>query len=190
MEFTLTPCRIFRDQLSSICEDIIYLSFCASLPPGDRETIINARMLLETHDKIKQQGEFFSKFRPFQPVFDNVIRDEELDILKDQMQAVWRASGWQNMKRGKYPSTRDIAEKVDPGILGILYDYFFRLTSSLVHFSPRVLLRTGWGDMSSTMNFSTGHLNPYYLALSQVYGIFLFCLYFEYFWTIHTARRC
>ncbi len=167
--------------LRSICEDIIYLSLGATLSPRDRETIIKGLMLLEVHNRINQQVAFFRKFRPFQSVLNVGVPNEGLEKTNDELRAVWQANGWRNIKRGRSPTTREIAEKVDPGVLGIVYDYIFRLTSSLVHFSPQVLFRTGWGDVKGTMTFSTRNMNPYFVALSQVYGIFLFCLYFEYF---------
>lgn len=167
--------------LRSICEDIIYLSFGATLSPPDRETIIKGLMYLEVNKRINQQVDFFGKFRPFQPVLNQGIPTKVLEKTKDEMRGVWQANGWRNISRGRSPATREIADKVDPGVLGIVYDYIFRLTSSLVHFNPQVLLRTGWGDIENTMTFSTRHMGPYFMALSQVYGIFLFCLYFEYF---------
>ena len=39
----------------------------------------------------------------------------------------------------------------------------------------------GWGPDMSHVTFSPKHLSPYYLAMCQVYGCYLFCLYFELF---------
>lgn len=167
--------------LRSICEDIIYLSFVATLAPRDRETIIKGLMLLEVNERIRRQVDFFGKFRVLQPVLDREISELELAKLKQEIRIVWQANGWPKLKSGQSPTTRAIAESVDPGVLGIVYDYIFRLTSSLVHFSPQVLLRTGWGDLKSTMTFSIENMNPYFVAINQVYGTFLLCLYFEYF---------
>lgn len=167
--------------LRSICEDIIYLSFLAGLSPQDRELLIKGLMLLELHERIGRQADFFKKFRPFQPVLDGGASGTGVERTKDDIRRIWQANGWPNIKKAGNPSTRDIAEKVDPGALGIVYDYIFRLTSSMVHFGPQNLLRTGWGDLEDTMTFSVKNMNPYYMAIMRVYGGFLFCLYFEYF---------
>lgn len=167
--------------LRSICEDIIYLSFATRLSPQDRETLIKGLMLLELQERIRRQVNFFQKFRPLQPVLDASVSPRELEKTKQEIRSIWQANGWPNMKTSVTPATRDIAEKIDPGVLDIVYDYIFRLTSSMVHFSPHILLRTGWGDMKNTITFSTKNMNSYYMALARVYGGFLFCLYFENF---------
>ena len=168
--------------LRSICEDIIYLSFGAGIGPRDRETMIKSKMLLELDEGIRRQADFFNAFRVLQPVLSGGVSGKGIDRAKTELCGVWRANGWPNMKKGQHPTTRDIANKVDPGLLGIVYNYFFRLTSKMVHFSPQHLLRTGWGpDDFSTTAFSTTNMGPYFTAVAQIYGAFLFCLYFEYF---------
>jgi len=82
--------------LRSICEDIIYLSFGATLSPPDRETIIKGLMYLEVNEKINQQVGFFRKFRPFQPVLNRGVSTKMLEKTKDEMRGVWQAKGWRS----------------------------------------------------------------------------------------------
>ena len=83
--------------------------------------------------------------------------------------------------------TREIAQKSEPVLLEVVYDFIYRLTSGAVHFNPQVLLRLGWGPYKpsggilSDVTYSTKKLSHYYLGLSQVYGTYLLCLYFELF---------
>ena len=85
------------------------------------------------------------------------------------------------------PPIRELAEKSDPGMLEVIYDYIYRLTSGEVHSGPLSLLRLGWGETQSPeeiptkATFGTKMLGPYYLAIIQIYGIFLLCLWFELF---------
>lgn len=76
------------------------------------------------------------------------------------------------------PQTRQLAERT--GVV-ILYDYYYRLTSKLVHFNPQVLLRSGWGDNLRHPHFSFNNFDQYYKEIAQTYGILLFCLFFEFF---------
>ena len=72
--------------------------------------------------------------------------------------------------------------KSDPGLLDIVYNFIYRLTSGTVHFNPQMLLRSGWGDRSmKEIKVSPRNMDLYYISLNQIYGSFLLCLYFEFF---------
>ena len=73
-----------------------------------------------------------------------------------------------------------MAERSDPGVLEVVYDFLFRLTSSSVHFDPPILLRSGWGTLPA-VTFSMHNVQPYYDALCTIYGGYMFCLYCEAF---------
>lgn len=167
--------------LRGICEDIIFLRFGSTLPIADRENLIKGLMLVELGEGIAQQAKFFSAFRPNQPVISQGISPTNLKKAKQEVRDIWRAHGWPNLNRGINPPTRQIAARVDPGMLDIVYDYLFRLTSSMVHFSPHILFRSGWGKTMKEMKFSSKNMAPYYVAFAQIYGAFLLCLYFEFF---------
>ena len=124
----------------------------------------------------------FRKIRPFQPVF----RREIIDIAQIEyaVQSFWRKNGWPKIQitlRHTHPPVRQIAEKSDPGLLDIVYDFIYRLTSGTVHFNPQILFRSGWGSTLKEIVVSPVNMGPYYLAVSQIYGSFIFCLYFEFF---------
>jgi hypothetical protein len=80
------------------------------------------------------------------------------------------------------PQIRQIAEKQGRHHLAILYDYLYRLTSAGVHFGVQSLLRSGWGNPKQFV-FSTKNFDAYFANYCSLYGAFLFCLYFEFFFT-------
>jgi hypothetical protein len=127
--------------------------------------------------RLKSQAEFFKLARPDQPVLSATT---EVGKLRDEMRALWQKNGWPNLRNAWMPPVRQIAEKHDANVLATLYEYIYRLTSGMVHFNPQVLLRSGWGD-PPRFHFSSENFNDYYLAYARMYGMFLFCLYFELF---------
>ena len=172
--FFLTPA------LRRPTEDIIYFRFLSRHPHKIREKILRDMMELEVMRNLKHQDSFFSKFRPFQPV----IKKQKIDVdkIEDNIRLFWRNNGWPNLKNRVYPPIEQIARKSDPGLLDIVYNFIYRLTSDAVHFSPQILLRSIWGDRSmKEMKVSPGNMDFYYISLNQIYGSFLLCLYFEFF---------
>ena len=166
--------------LRSICEDIIYLSYAARISPSDRELFIKCKIFDDCQQGIHAQAEFFRAFGIVQPILSTGATTTEIRKVKNELSGVWKSNGFPNMRRGRSPTTRAIAEAVEPGMLAVVYEYIYRLTSKMVHFSPQHLLRTGWGSTCTT-TFSTRNMGPYFVAISQIYGLFLFCLYFERF---------
>ena len=165
--------------LRSITEDLIILRFLSTLPASDREVVVNGLMSLEYDDQITKQSEFFSSMRWSQPILRSSLTEQARTSHKDAVKNVWRNHGWPNLRR-KQPPTRDIAKKCDPEFLPIIYDFFFSLTSGVVHFNPRVLLRSGWGQYPSA-TFSMHNMSKYYADFAKIYGAFLFSLYFDFF---------
>lgn len=106
-----------------------------------------------------------------------------LSKTESELTCFWRANGWPKKKDGKWPSTEQIARKVGPGTIDVIYNYIYRLTSGTVHFSTRALLRTGWGKDENNFSFSTTNMGPYYAQFCRVYGLFLLTVYFEFFGT-------
>ena len=172
--FFLTPA------LRRPTEDIIYFRFLSRHPDKIREKLLIDMMALEVTRKLEHQDSFFSRFRPFQPI----IKKQKTDIgkIEDSIRSFWRANGWPNLNRRVSPVIEQIARKSDPGLLYVVYNFIYRLTSGTVHFNPQILLRSGWGDKSmKKIKVSPGNMNYYYLSLNQIYGSFLLCLYFEFF---------
>ncbi len=54
-----------------------------------------------------------------------------------------------------------------------IYDFIYSITSEVVHFSPRLILRSVWGtDTEST--YSSKNFSLYYVNFCQIYSLFLF----------------
>ena len=166
--------------LRGITEDIIYFRFLSSFPDEICGQVVTDMQLLELSKKSQQQNTFFKTFRPLQPVLPQMNFNEE--ETKDRLRSFWRQNGWPKLHGREVPPVREIAEKSDPGLLGVVYDFIYRLTSSMVHFNPQILLRAGWGKIpEGPITFSYNHMGPYYLGASRIYGSCLLCLYFEFF---------
>lgn len=56
------------------------------------------------------------------------------------------------------------------------YDYFYRIASDIVHFSPRIAMRSGWGSSPRDSTFATNNFARYYRNFSQIYSVYLFTL--------------
>lgn len=172
--FFLTPA------LRRPTEDIIYFRFLSRHPHKVREKILMDMMALEVMRNLKRQDSFFSRFRPFQPV----IKKQKIDIdkIEENIRLFWKNNGWPNLKDRVSPPIDQIAMKSDPGLLDIVYNFIYRLTSGTVHFNPQILLRSGWGDRSmKKIRVSPGNMDLYYTSINQIYGSFILCLYFEFF---------
>ena len=168
--------------LRSITEELIILNYLYGFPDEDRNNIVTRLMQLEVGESIKYQNAFFRSFRPFQPVLQRKFNEEER--LKEELRDIWRSNGWPNFNKTSLPiipPTREIAQKSEKGLLEVVYDFIYRLSSSSVHFRPMKLLRMGWGDIDNTATFSSKNVGGYYQAINQIYGAFLLCLYLELF---------
>jgi len=171
--------------LRGIVEDIIVLESVHYLPIEKREKLLQGIQLLEIKERILKQWDFFQEYRPFQPVIDKGYSFDEARI---EVQNIWRENGWTNFEvtsKKMMPPTIQLAQKLAPGILDILYEFIYRLTSSTVHFSPQTLFRMGWGNVNSenkmSGTISVNHMANYYKTFCQIYGALLFSFYFELF---------
>jgi len=171
--------------LRSIVEDIIILEFVHQLPLEKRHKLLHGIQLLEAKERISKQWEFFQKYRPFQPVID---RRYSFEKAKIEIQTIWQENGWPKFEvkpKKLMPSTIELAQKLAPGILDVIYEFLYRLSSGTVHFSPQTLFRMGWGNIDSENNISgtisVNHMANYYKSFCQIYGALLFSFYFEFF---------
>ena len=166
--------------LRSICEDLIVLYHVSAFLDDDREELMGKLQLHELHTRMRTQSIFFSCTRPQQRV---LASDEDLSAVEDQIRAIWQRNGSPKMSRGVIPPTRQLAKKNGGDILGALYDYLFRLTSTTVHFSVQGLLRTGWGNLPE-VTFSPLHFSKYFTEFGRVYSVYLLCCFAELFETV------
>jgi hypothetical protein len=121
--------------LRGVCEDLIALKFLRRLRRKERDEVISIEMMSAVRKAVSKQARFFATARPFQPVLR--LKDDPSRALsdKDRLTAIGRASGLWNTK-GKLPPIDQMADKV---ALRFVYEYFYRITSDIVHFSPRIL---------------------------------------------------
>ena len=181
--FFLTPA------LRPIAEDVIFFRFLSNCPEEDREMVVRHLMALDVGEKLSYQERFFHTFRPFQGVVNtSLLTKERTEELKDELSKFWRSNGWPNLRKTTLtPPIREMAQKSDPGLLEIVYDFIYRLASGEVHSSPRGLLRLAWGEPQSSdeppleSRFSTRNLGLYHHKVIQIYGIYLLSLWFELF---------
>lgn len=180
----------FVPALRAITEDLILFRFLDKTGTSEeRDMVIRNLMLVDVYEKIDHQSRFFGKFRPFQPVLPPPA-DSSLQIqdAKDKLATYWRDHGWRRFAGIKaMPPIRELAEKSDPGLLEVVYDFVYRLASGEVHSTPRTLLRLGWGTAAKPdeapldAKFSAENFARYYLEVAQVYSSYIVCLWFEFF---------
>lgn len=175
---------IYVTYLRSIVEDIVVLKSIQTIPQSPRDALLRKIQEIEVADRILTQWDFFQKYRPFQSVIDRSI---DIEDAKIEIQKIWQENGWPNFKTERksfMPPVRQLAEKLAPGILDVLYDFIYRLTSSTVHFSVQSLFRMSWGTIQEEEfrgNVSVRHMSNYDEAFCKIYGTLLFTFYFEFF---------
>lgn len=174
-------CFFATSALRGICEDLIALKFLRRLPKKDRDEVTSIKMLTGTIEASTKQAKFFKKRRPFQPVLQFAEDPSQLAEHKDRLTAIGHTSQlWKTV--GKLPPIEQMAIKVN---LRWLYDFIYSSTSEVVHFSPRIALRSGWGTCLLPAHhpgehfprsgvFSTKNFCLYYLDFNRTYGLYLF----------------
>jgi hypothetical protein len=141
--------------LRGICEDFIVLSFLqGKKPPNERDELLKNRTLSLVNDAVAKQQAFFQKRRAFQPVFSRKLK--------------------LSTPKAKLPRTRNMASDI---ALGDLYDFMYAITSDVVHFNPRVIIRNAWGKDRKRFDHSVNNYDVYYADFCQTYGIYFLCLF-------------
>jgi hypothetical protein len=159
--------------LRGICEDLIALKFLRQLSRNDRDEVITLEMSMALYKRITEQTKFFSKERPFQLVLSGGEAPAHVASLQARLYAIGQRSGLWSTERKLLP-IEQMAIKLK---MRAVYDYFYRLTSDVVHFNPGIALRSGWGKPAQPPtkgSFSTKNFTRYYLAFCQIYGTWLF----------------
>lgn len=169
--------------LRGIIEEIILLSAVRSIPRQDRDKLLNAWMHVEFLEGTRKQAEFFATPDRFQSVLQPPENaDNTLATLRNEMRDVWQSHGFDPGRAGR-GNIRDLAEAAN--LLG-MYDYFYELASRLVHFSPSVLLRSGWGSLQADeidAFLRPSNFNHYYSALARSHSVLLLAEFIERFGT-------
>ena len=139
--------------LRSICEDFIALRYLqAKRTPPERDDLLKNKLMSLVLDGAAKQHKFFQNRRPFQPVFSGQPKSA--------------------LPKASLPPTRNMA--VDVG-LEDLYDFMYAITSDVVHFNPRVIIRNAWGETQKRFQHSVGNFDIYYADLCQTYSLFFLC---------------
>ncbi len=159
--------------LRSLCEDLIVFTFLDGLGVEDRNKALSLLISLNIMEGVKAQSEFFGETRPWQPV---VQLTEENDFNEEQELRILSAKlGWKG--RQAWPTVWYMAKAAS---LHVLYSYLYSATSKLVHFSPHILLRMGWGGTIDDIGdhtewtFTTENFKQYYTEFNQTYSLMLF----------------
>jgi hypothetical protein len=163
--------------LRGICEDLIVLSFLQGLP--DRDAVVSAIMDSNLAEGLSVQTHFFQRERAWQPIVREVpsYKMECEKKLSDLAQKY----NWKKGGRWQIPSVRTMAKASS---MLDLYDFFYSTSSKLVHFSPHILMRMGWGSpevgrkvsKDTDWSFSTKNFANYYADFNRTYSTFLFML--------------
>lgn len=179
-----------NSSLRGLCEDIIGLKYIGTFSIADRN---EAALLLankQTFDFVQKQHKFFATYRPTQRVLGNnnlragTDAAQESRSIKRKLTALQQAYG--RTFHRDFPTVQEMAEST--GLLN-LYKYLYAATSSFVHFSPRNLVRMGWGDIKmQTFEYSTCNFASYYEAFNRFYGLFLFVMFSTTFATTLMCR--
>lgn len=139
--------------LRGICEDFIVLRFLQiKRNEEERDEILLNKAKLLIFESVDKQRKFFEKHRPFQPVFDASLKEP--------------------LPKANFPPIRNMAGEVG---LDDLYDFMFAVTSDVVHFNPRIILRNAWGENEQVFKHSTKNFDLYYQNFCHIYSLYLFC---------------
>ncbi|MGG2425022.1 DUF5677 domain-containing protein, partial [Ralstonia pseudosolanacearum] len=139
--------------LRGICEDFIALRYLqAKRTPVQRDELLMKKIVVLISDGVAKQKKFFQIRRPFQPVFS-----KKLELVPP---------------KASLPPMRNMA--VDMG-LDDLYDFMYAITSDVVHFNPRIIVRNAWGDTRERFQHSVGNFDVYYADFCQTYSLFFLC---------------
>lgn len=166
--------------LRSTCESVIYLAFATSLNKQDRKAFIGALMEIDYTKTFDVQQDFFGLLRPYQRV---PLTESKFNKMQSTLKHIWQQNGFPNQVKN-VPPTEQIVNRLaerESAFFKILYGFLYRTTSAGVHFNPRVLLRSVWGDPVGKATYSEHHMADYHLVFTKVYSALLLCLYFELF---------
>jgi hypothetical protein len=89
-----------------------------------------------------------------------------------KLNSLWEE--WGHRKDKTFPGVEHMA--IDSN-LKLLYDFLYHATSRALHFTPNVLLRTGWYKTSvdnPIIEFSVNNFSDYYTLFNSHYATTLF----------------
>ena len=164
--------------LRPMCEELIFAKFLRSLSRVDADEYVRLRALLEIHEGIKAQDNFFaSQQQKYEWPDESDPRRlprlptdaEEVDhTLRNKLKDIGDRNGW-----GKKPKAT-AKEMATRGGLEEVYGFFYHAASSSVHASLHHLLRMVWTDSSAGHgDISSRHLEQHYRRVALIYGAWI-----------------
>lgn len=153
---TLAPGVAFfvAPSLRGICEDFIALSYLRQKRTlVERDELVEKRAKHQLQTAAEKQVAFFKRARPYQPVV----------ALKEGV----------GFPESGLPKVRSMASAVG---LDDLYDFVYAITSDVVHFNPRIIIRNAWGDHPKFLH-STSNFDPYYRSFCRIYSLYFLCAF-------------
>jgi Family of unknown function (DUF5677) len=161
--------------LRGMCEDYITLRFLRTQLPNDTDQIIEKMVLGTAQQSATVQWSFFEKAKPSQTLYFHKESASIAQENKEEVRQIMSKNGFNILNSHSFlPSVRQMASQSN---LLEIYDYLYHATSSMVHFSPGVLMRMGWGELPH-ITFSTTHFEKYYKDFAVFYGSYLLVEFF------------
>ncbi len=157
---TLKPGIAFfvAPSLRGICEDYIALKYLYEKRTRDQcDGLLTQKAMHQLKSAADKQVAFFKRARPYQPVYS--------------------VNKWTEFQAANHPNVRSMATAV---ALDDLYDFMYAITSDVVHFNPRVIIRNAWGEHPK-YSHSVSHFDQYYLSMCRVYGLYFLCTFADTF---------
>ena len=169
--------------MRGIVEDIIVLSAVKNMSRQDREDLLSTWMHVDVLEGTKRQEKFFSTPDRLQSVLTPPATvDDSIASLRSDMRRVWNSYSIDPGHAGR-GNIRSLAEAVN---LSDMYDYFYEFASRLVHFSPTVLMRSGWGPRDEGgihAMFRPSNFDAYYQSVARTYSVYLLAEFIDRFGT-------
>lgn len=153
--------------LRGIVEDTIVLTTLSDVPEPERGEVLSSWMTFNLEDDMVSQRDYFAADGRGQIVLarsDDEPRTKAKAKLFDAIKAAGLHPGWGTGNMKEWARTSGLLE---------VYEFHYAAASRLVHFSPRVLLRTGWSKDAgpdAEWTFSVTNFERYYEQYHQVWG--------------------
>lgn len=159
------------------CEELIWISYLASIPENEAETLIRCKAVSDVRELLQAQraagGQAAMKKLGLLPHYKR--SEESKKAMRAQIRALGETLAWppNTRKEGRppqFPSVLWLAKRTGRKDI---YDCIYGATSRFVHFSVQGLLRLAWYTPES-MSVRSVHSRDYLGAFSLQWGFRLF----------------
>jgi len=167
--------HFFSSSLRGICEEYISLKFIHKFAENNKNEIVTQLAREEIYTSSIAQWNFFKQKNIDQKLYYNENHITDIDDIKANIRNLIGTQHYRQNSNESLPSVRRRAKEI--GCLNF-YNYIYHGTSSLVHFSPRIMMRMGWGNLPE-IEFSTENFQKYYKDFNIFYGLYLLTELYE-----------